>query len=110
MGDGSAPTAFFQALLTQEDAVLSDELNHASIIDGIRLCKAHKFRYRHLDMADLEAKLKEAQVGQGLGVLGPRPGLTFKANSTLKDSLQSLKQPKFAPKSLRPRAFFFFFF
>ncbi|XP_070267184.1 2-amino-3-ketobutyrate coenzyme A ligase, mitochondrial isoform X2 [Myotis yumanensis] len=50
-----------QALLTQEDAVLSDELNHASIIDGIRLCKAHKFRYRHLDMADLEAKLKEAQ-------------------------------------------------
>uniref|UniRef100_A0A8D2IHV5 Glycine C-acetyltransferase n=1 Tax=Urocitellus parryii TaxID=9999 RepID=A0A8D2IHV5_UROPR len=50
-----------QALLTPEDAVLSDELNHASIIDGIRLCKAHKYRYRHLDMADLEAKLKEAQ-------------------------------------------------
>ncbi|XP_059742117.1 2-amino-3-ketobutyrate coenzyme A ligase, mitochondrial isoform X3 [Bos javanicus] len=50
-----------QALLTSEDAVLSDELNHASIIDGIRLCKAHKYRYRHLDMADLEAKLQEAQ-------------------------------------------------
>ncbi|XP_053439993.1 2-amino-3-ketobutyrate coenzyme A ligase, mitochondrial isoform X2 [Nycticebus coucang] len=50
-----------QALLTPEDAVLSDELNHASIIDGIRLCKAHKYRYCHLDMADLEAKLKEAQ-------------------------------------------------
>ncbi|XP_027396636.1 2-amino-3-ketobutyrate coenzyme A ligase, mitochondrial isoform X2 [Bos indicus x Bos taurus] len=50
-----------QALLTSEDAVLSDELNHASIIDGIRLCKAHKYRYHHLDMADLEAKLQEAQ-------------------------------------------------
>ncbi|ELK35002.1 2-amino-3-ketobutyrate coenzyme A ligase, mitochondrial [Myotis davidii] len=56
-----ANAGLFEALLTQEDAVLSDELNHASIIDGIRLCKAHKFRYRHLDMADLEAKLKEAQ-------------------------------------------------
>ncbi|XP_050826205.1 2-amino-3-ketobutyrate coenzyme A ligase, mitochondrial isoform X2 [Serinus canaria] len=50
-----------QALLTPEDAVLSDELNHASIIDGIRLCKANKYRYRHMDMQDLEAKLKEAQ-------------------------------------------------
>lgn len=70
MGDGSTPTAFLQALLTPEDAVLSDELNHASIIDGIRLCKAHKYRYRHLDMADLEAKLQEAQVGQGLGSRG----------------------------------------
>ena len=68
-------TAFCQALLTPEDAVLSDELNHASIIDGIRLCKAHKYRYRHLDMADLEAKLQEAQVGQGLAVLGARTGL-----------------------------------
>lgn len=65
-------TAFQQALLTSEDAVLSDELNHASIIDGIRLCKAHKYRYRHLDMADLEAKLQEAQVRQGLAHPGPR--------------------------------------
>lgn len=54
-----------QALLSPEDVVLSDELNHASIIDGIRLCKAHKVRYRHLDMADLESKLQEAQVGEG---------------------------------------------
>lgn len=68
-------TAFHQALLTSEDAVLSDELNHASIIDGIRLCKAHKYRYRHLDMADLEAKLQEAQVRQGLALPGPRTGL-----------------------------------
>uniref|UniRef100_A0AC11E9R4 Glycine C-acetyltransferase n=1 Tax=Ovis aries TaxID=9940 RepID=A0AC11E9R4_SHEEP len=56
-----ANAGLFEALLTSEDAVLSDELNHASIIDGIRLCKAHKYRYRHLDMADLEAKLQEAQ-------------------------------------------------
>ncbi|XP_050021592.1 2-amino-3-ketobutyrate coenzyme A ligase, mitochondrial [Alexandromys fortis] len=56
-----ANAGLFEALLTPEDAVLSDELNHASIIDGIRLCKAHKYRYHHLDMADLEAKLKEAQ-------------------------------------------------
>jgi glycine C-acetyltransferase len=50
----------FETLLGQEDAVISDELNHASIIDGIRLCKAQRLRYRNSDMADLEAKLKEA--------------------------------------------------
>ena len=50
----------FETILTAEDAVISDELNHASIIDGIRLCKAKRFRYRNSDMADLEAKLKEA--------------------------------------------------
>jgi glycine C-acetyltransferase len=50
----------FETLLEPEDAVISDELNHASIIDGIRLCKAAKFRYRNGDMADLESKLKEA--------------------------------------------------
>ncbi|MFC1672366.1 aminotransferase class I/II-fold pyridoxal phosphate-dependent enzyme, partial [Planctomycetota bacterium] len=50
----------FETLLTNEDAVLSDELNHASIIDGIRLCKAQRFRFSHGDMADLEEKLKEA--------------------------------------------------
>ncbi|NXB84053.1 KBL protein, partial [Vidua chalybeata] len=56
-----ANAGIFEALLTPEDAVLSDELNHASIIDGIRLCKANKYRYKHMDMQDLEAKLKEAQ-------------------------------------------------
>jgi glycine C-acetyltransferase len=50
----------FETLLEAQDAAISDELNHASIIDGIRLCKAAKFRYRNGDMEDLEAKLKEA--------------------------------------------------
>jgi glycine C-acetyltransferase len=50
----------FETLLGEEDAVISDELNHASIVDGIRLCKAKRFRYRNNDMADLEAKLAEA--------------------------------------------------
>ena len=50
----------FETLLGAEDAVISDELNHASIIDGIRLCKAQRYRYKHNDLADLEAKLREA--------------------------------------------------
>ncbi len=50
----------FETLLGEEDAVISDELNHASIVDGIRLCKATRYRYRNNDMADLEAKLAEA--------------------------------------------------
>ncbi len=51
----------FETLLTEKDAVISDELNHASIIDGVRLCKAQRFRYKHNDMADLEAQLRAAQ-------------------------------------------------
>lgn len=51
----------FETLLEAQDAVISDSLNHASIIDGIRLCKAQRFRYSNNDMADLESKLKEAQ-------------------------------------------------
>ncbi|MDQ6807933.1 MAG: glycine C-acetyltransferase, partial [Verrucomicrobiota bacterium] len=60
------PSAFdangglFETILGPEDAVISDELNHASIIDGIRLCKAQRSRYKHNDMADLEARLQEA--------------------------------------------------
>lgn len=50
----------FETLLTADDAVISDELNHASIIDGVRLCKAKRFRYKNNDMADLEAQLKAA--------------------------------------------------
>ncbi|MCS6864882.1 MAG: glycine C-acetyltransferase [Gemmataceae bacterium] len=51
----------FEPLLTEQDAILSDELNHASIIDGVRLCKAQRFRYQHNDMSDLKAKLLAAK-------------------------------------------------
>src|SRR5579871_2078563 len=51
----------FETLLGPEDAIISDELNHASIIDGVRLCKAERHRYRNNDMADLEAKLTEVR-------------------------------------------------
>jgi len=51
----------FEPLFTAEDAIISDALNHASIIDGVRLCKAVRYRYQHADMADLEAQLKAAQ-------------------------------------------------
>jgi glycine C-acetyltransferase len=54
----------FETLLTADDAVISDELNHASIIDGIRLCKAQRYRYKNRDMADLEAKLREADAAK----------------------------------------------
>jgi glycine C-acetyltransferase len=51
----------FEPLFTEADAIISDELNHASIIDGIRLCKAQRYRYKHSDMNDLEEQLKKAQ-------------------------------------------------
>jgi glycine C-acetyltransferase len=51
----------FEPLLGEEDAIISDELNHASIIDGVRLCKAKRYRYKNNDMADLEAQLQQAQ-------------------------------------------------
>jgi glycine C-acetyltransferase len=54
----------FETLFGEQDAILSDELNHASIIDGVRLCKAQRFRYRNSDMADLEAKLREARAAR----------------------------------------------
>jgi glycine C-acetyltransferase len=59
----------FETLLTDQDAVISDQLNHASIIDGIRLCKAARFRYLNADMADLDAKLKEARAGGARRIL-----------------------------------------
>jgi glycine C-acetyltransferase len=55
-----ANTGLFETLLSDEDTLLSDELNHASIIDGIRLCKAKRFRYKHSDMGELDRGLKEA--------------------------------------------------
>ena len=51
----------FEALFSEQDAIISDALNHASIIDGVRLCKAQRFRYKHADMNDLEDNLKKAQ-------------------------------------------------
>ncbi len=55
------PTAgVFEPLFTEEDAIISDSLNHASIIDGVRLCKAKRFRYNNADMEDLEKQLKLA--------------------------------------------------
>ena len=69
-GDG-----LFETILGQEDAVISDTLNHASIIDGIRLCKAKRYRYKNNDMSELEARLIEADedgarqgAGRGGGV------------------------------------------
>jgi len=56
-----ANTGFFDSLFHKEDAIISDTLNHASIIDGIRLSKAARYRYKHNDMKDLEEKLKEAE-------------------------------------------------
>ncbi len=56
-----ANTGLFETILGPEDAVISDELNHASIIDGVRLCKAARYRYRNNDMSDLEAQLKAAR-------------------------------------------------
>lgn len=56
-----ANAGIFEVLLSDEDAVISDELNHASLIDGIRLCKAARYRYKNRDMNDLEQKLSEAQ-------------------------------------------------
>lgn len=55
-----ANAGVFETLLSESDAVISDELNHASIIDGIRLCKARRYRYRNCDLGDLEARLREA--------------------------------------------------
>ena len=59
----------FETILGQEDAVISDELNHASIIDGVRLCKARRYRYKNNDMADLEERLKEADAAGARHVL-----------------------------------------
>lgn len=58
-----ANTGLFETILGKQDAVISDELNHASIIDGVRLCKAARFRYKNNDMDDLHEKLKEAKAG-----------------------------------------------
>ena len=64
-----ANTGLFETILTSDDAIISDELNHASIIDGVRLCKAARYRYKNNNMADLESKLKEARAGGARRIL-----------------------------------------
>ncbi len=64
-----ANTGLFETLLHSEDAVISDELNHASIIDGVRLCKAKRYRYKNNDMLDLEIRLKEAKAAGARRIL-----------------------------------------
>lgn len=65
----------FETLLSEEDAIVSDELNHASIIDGIRLCKAQRYRYKNCDMNDLEEKLKEAKSNNAKNILVATDGV-----------------------------------
>lgn len=72
----------FEPLLTEEDAVVSDSLNHASIIDGIRLCKARRYRFANCDMDDLEAKLKEARAAGARFVMIATDGI-FSMDGTL---------------------------
>jgi len=64
-----ANTGLFETILGRDDAIISDELNHASIIDGVRLCKAARYRYKNNDMADLEAKLKQARAAGARRIL-----------------------------------------
>lgn len=72
----------FEPLLGSEDAIISDSLNHASIIDGIRLCKAQRYRYANNDMADLEAKLKEAKAAGARHIMIATDGV-FSMDGTL---------------------------
>jgi glycine C-acetyltransferase len=74
----------FETLLGEQDAVISDELNHASIVDGMRLCKASRFRYRNNDMVDLAAKLAEAAAGGARFKLIATDGV-FSMDGTLAD-------------------------
>ena len=77
-----ANTGLFETILTKEDAVVSDELNHAPIIDGIRLCKAARFRYKNNNMEDLEEKLKEAKAAGARRILITTDGV-FSMDGTI---------------------------
>ncbi len=77
-----ANTGLFETILGKDDAVISDELNHASIIDGVRLCKAARYRYKNNDMADLDAKLKEAKAGGARRILITTDGV-FSMDGTI---------------------------
>ena len=77
-----ANTGLFETILSKEDAVISDELNHASIIDGVRLCKAARYRYKNSDMQDLENKLKEAKAAGARRILITTDGV-FSMDGTI---------------------------
>ena len=77
-----ANTGLFETILTREDADISDELNHASIIDGVRLCKAARYRYKNSDMDDLEGKLKEAKAAGARRILITTDGV-FSMDGTI---------------------------
>ncbi len=77
-----ANAGLFETLLTHQDAVISDELNHASIIDGVRLCKAARHRYKNSDMHDLELKLKEAKAAGARRILITTDGV-FSMDGTI---------------------------
>ena len=77
-----ANTGLFETILSKEDAVISDELNHASIIDGVRLCKAARFRYKNNDMQDLEEKLMQAKADGARRILITTDGV-FSMDGTI---------------------------
>jgi len=77
-----ANTGLFETILGKDDAVISDELNHASIIDGVRLCKAARFRYKNNDMEDLESKLKQAKADGARRILITTDGV-FSMDGTI---------------------------
>ncbi len=77
-----ANTGLFETILTNEDAVISDELNHASIIDGVRLCKAMRFRYKNNNMLDLEDRLKQAKAAGARRILITTDGV-FSMDGTI---------------------------
>ena len=77
-----ANTGLFETILNQDDAVISDELNHASIIDGVRLCKAARYRYKNNNMQDLEARLKEAKAAGARRILITTDGV-FSMDGTI---------------------------
>ena len=77
-----ANTGLFETILSKEDAVISDELNHASIIDGVRLCKAARYRYKNNNMEDLEENLKEAKTAGARRILITTDGV-FSMDGTI---------------------------
>ncbi|EDZ64618.1 2-amino-3-ketobutyrate coenzyme A ligase [beta proteobacterium KB13] len=77
-----ANAGLFETILNNEDAIISDELNHASIIDGVRLCKAQRYRYKNNDMQDLRAKLEEAKKNKARRILITTDGV-FSMDGTI---------------------------